>query len=201
MTTKNPWLQNASLAFGPLQQFADELEFGVKEESQYTCTEDFQYLFIDNMRAADKAATERRKQAQQANIISLEKSPANQFLTTSQQVSHLISLTQSLHAHYEKYNNSTFLKHLEKEIHRKDANAFIYMSPENRTYFYEILNLALKLSDKEYVARLLETQCNVDLYVQNSVEAAKSLLHDLLTLEDLVETVSTLQSDFLNHMK
>lgn len=198
MTSKNPWRQNSSHAFGSLEQFGEEVGVSLKAEGGDQA--DYQYEFMNQMRAADMAAAKCRLQAQREMKQSLRETPANQFLS-SPKIPRLISQLQALHGHYEKYNNTSLLRQLDKEIHRRDANHFIYMSPENKTSFYKILTLALKLSDKDYIKQLLETQDNTDVYVQKSIVSAKTLLHDLFTLEDMIDKISSLQTDFVNHMQ
>lgn len=196
MTTKNPWKQNSNLlAFGSLEQFAEEIGLNVEEQPEVDC----HYSFIDSMRAADKAAATHRKQVKDSAIGSLQSSPAVQF-SASSKVTDLMSLIQSQHSHYHKYNNPTFLKHLGKEMRRKEANSFMYMDPSNRTYFFDMLTLAMNLSDEGFVHEVLEAQVNANTHVQRSIASAKSLLLDLLTLEDLVDNISTLQADFMGHI-
>ena len=154
--------------------------------------------FSHKMRAADEAASQQRQQRQQEGFRVLQETPASQFASSSH-VPHLLSLVQSMQSHHDKYNNHSFLRHLEKEIYRREANSFINMSPENRASFFGILTLALKLSDKDYIQRVLEAQNDSDVYMQKSIDSAKSLLHDLLALEDLVEKVSGLQGEFARH--
>lgn len=198
MTNKNPWKQNVNHAFGcSLEQFGDEV--GMKTEGYRHPQVNYQYLFMDQMRAADEAASKCRLQTQMEMENALKATSACQFMS-SPNITRLMSLVQSLHSHYDKYNNTSFLRQLDKEIHRRDANHFIYMSPESRSSFYEILTLAIKLSDKEYVLQLLESQNNTDIYVQNSIESAKTLLHDLFTLEDMVDKIASLQTDFVTHI-
>lgn len=197
MSTKNPWRQNANLAFGgTLEQFGDEV--GVKAKGYRYEQAGYHYSFIDQMRAADEAATTQRQQTQLEKEQVLRATPASQFLSSSK-VSHLMALVQSLHSHYDQYNSTTFLRHLDKELHRRDANHFIHLSPENRASFHEVLTLALKLSDKGYVNQLMESQHNTETYLENSIEAAKALLHDLFILEDLVDKIASLQTDFMTH--
>ena len=207
MASKNPWSQSSNMTVSSLQQFSEEIGIttadlprdgemsGHREEG----AGDFAYAFMDTMRAADKGATLRRNKMQKENYEALLSSPAYQFATSSA-VSRVLSLTESLKLNYQKYSNPSFLKHLEKEVRRKDANSFVYMASENRAYFYEILSLALKLADEQYVAEVLVAQNSADANMQTSIESAKSLLHDLCTLEDLVENMSNMQNEFVKHI-
>lgn len=190
---KNPWRQNSNLGFSCLGQFGDEV--GVKEEyHQGEC----EYPFCDRLRAADRAAAFLRKERQQSSSLSLQNTPACQFITSAK-IPKLVTLANDLQVHYNKYNNHSVLRHLEKEIHRRDANSFINMSPENRTSFYDTLTLAVKLSDEDFVKDFVDTRNNVEVHWKNSIAAAKSLLHDLYTLEDMIDEIASLHNNFVKH--
>ena len=103
---KNPWRLNDNLAFGSLEQFSDEVGISSQNSGEY------HYPFIERMRAADEAASKQRQQRQQEGFRVLQETPASQFASSSH-VPHLLSLVQSMQSYYDKYNNHSFLRHLE----------------------------------------------------------------------------------------
>ena len=193
---KNPWLQKNNIIFNILQQFGEEIGINISQ-TNVNCN----YSFIERLQVADEEARKARQCERNEVLSRLNESPGSQFLSSTK-LNRLMDMVQSLQEYYDKYNNIEFINNLAREVEeRNENNNFLYMSPENRASFYATLNLALKLSDKKYMNDFVECQRSEEIHVRNSVEAAKSLLGDLYTMNELIANITKLHADFMGHVQ